>query len=194
MAGRPKIFDEQEVINKAVEVFWNKGYEASSADELLAAMGIGKGSFYLSFKGGKKELFEKSLKQFADADLSAFRQKLAGSANPIQEIKDFFLGLLDAPAVRKAKGCYVGNGLMEMSTKDAHLKELTGRLLAGMEALFTETIRQAQQKGQLKTTEKPEVLGRYLLNLWNGINVTMRVHPGDDTLKDMIKLNLAVLT
>jgi len=54
MAGRPKIFDEQDVINKAIEVFWGKGYEAASADELLKAMNIGKGSFYLSFRGGKR--------------------------------------------------------------------------------------------------------------------------------------------
>ena len=54
MAGRPKIFDEQEVISKASQIFWEKGYEAASAEELLKAMGIGKGSFYLFFKGGKK--------------------------------------------------------------------------------------------------------------------------------------------
>ena len=45
MAGRPKIFDEKDVIRKASAVFWKKGYEASSAEELLAAMQMGKGSF-----------------------------------------------------------------------------------------------------------------------------------------------------
>ena len=65
MAGRPKIFEEKDIINKAIEVFWTKGYEAASSDDLLAAMGIGKGSFYLAFKGGKKELYEKSLEQFS---------------------------------------------------------------------------------------------------------------------------------
>lgn len=55
MAGRPKIFDEREAIQNATEIFRNKGYDTASAEELLNAMGIGKGSFYLAFKGGKQE-------------------------------------------------------------------------------------------------------------------------------------------
>jgi TetR/AcrR family transcriptional repressor of nem operon len=52
MTGRPKTFDERAVIERAQRVFWRRGYSAASTDELLAAMGIGKGSFYLAFPGG----------------------------------------------------------------------------------------------------------------------------------------------
>jgi TetR/AcrR family transcriptional repressor of nem operon len=193
MAGRPKIFDEKEVISKAVEVFWKKGYEGSSADELLTAMGIGKGSFYLSFKGGKKELFEKSLKQFADDFYTDFQNAIAKSKNPVGYIKAFFLGQAEVTEARQAQGCYLGNGLIEMSTKDVYTKAVVAALLARMEVIFAKTIRKAQKKKQLKTKADPELLGRYLLNLWNGLNVTRRMYPMDPALKEVIELSLQVL-
>lgn len=193
MAGRPKIFNEKEVIDKAVEVFWQKGYEASSSDELLAAMGIGKGSFYLAFKGGKKELYEKSLEQFSEIYDQNMRQAIAESNDPVSFIKDFFIGLIDDSETRQANGCYLGNALIEMSNSDAYLKKLAARLLIIMESVFTDLIRDAQEKGLLTTREKPEILGKYLINLWNGINVTRRMYPGNQELKEMVKLNLQIL-
>lgn len=56
MAGRHKTYDEQVVLDKAIEVFWKKGYELSSAENLLKAMGIGKGSFYFAFKKWKTRI------------------------------------------------------------------------------------------------------------------------------------------
>lgn len=193
MAGRPKIFDEQQVIDKAVEIFWNKGYEAATADELLASMGIGKGSFYLSFKGGKKELYEKSLIQFFDNYYKNLKSDITMSDDPIAFIKNFFLDSADVSEIKQAQGCYIGNGLIEMSTKDGHTKEIASRLLKRMEGIFTEAIEEAQNANKLKTTEKPEVLGRYLLNLWNGINVTRRMYPKDESLKKSIALNLKLI-
>ncbi|WP_390453127.1 TetR/AcrR family transcriptional regulator, partial [Chryseobacterium sp. Alg-005] len=84
MAGRPKIFDEQEAIQKATEVFRNKGYDTASADELLSAMGIGKGSFYLAFKGGKQELYIRSIKQFAESFNQKIRQAIEKSEDQIE--------------------------------------------------------------------------------------------------------------
>ena len=74
MAGRPRNFDENEIIRKASEIFWRKGYESSSAEELLEAMNMGKGSFYLHFKGGKQELYKRSLDLFSKESLERFHQ------------------------------------------------------------------------------------------------------------------------
>jgi TetR/AcrR family transcriptional repressor of nem operon len=193
MAGRPKIFDEQEVIDRAVEVFWMKGYEASSADELLAAMGIGKGSFYLAFKGGKKELFEKSLKRFSEKYHTLLRKALAETDNPVQFIKDFFMALADDPESNQAKGCYLGNALIEMSSTNPDTQEIARRLLVQMEGIFTDVVRQAQAANVLATKEKPEIVGRHLINLWNGVNVTRRMYPSDPGLKAVLRMNLQIL-
>ena len=193
MAGRPKIFEETEVINKAIEVFWTQGYGASSSDDLLAAMGIGKGSFYLAFKGGKKELYEKSLEQFSSLYKNRLLNGIAESEDTIAFLRDFFIGMVDDSELKKSRGCYIGNALTQMSNSDADTKLIAARLLTDTEKIFTAVIKEAQKTGRLKTTERPEILGRYLINLWNGINITRRMHPNDETLKDMIRLNLQVL-
>ena len=90
MAGRHRLFDGKEIIRKALTVFWKNGYHISSADELITAMGISTGSFYLSFKGGKKELYQGTLVQFASKCNNDFRNKLMQQENPALYIKDFF--------------------------------------------------------------------------------------------------------
>ncbi|QEH43028.1 TetR/AcrR family transcriptional regulator [Chitinophaga sp. XS-30] len=193
MAGRPRVFDEQAVIDRAIDVFWMKGYEAASADELLAAMNMGKGSFYLAFRGGKKELYERSLEQFNRVAMKKFEADLAKSNDKILFIRNFFLSLATSSKNRQMKGCYLGNALVEMAGQDAPLQKKAAHLLGVLEDHFLDIIRQAQQEGKLKTKEKPETLARHLINLWNGINITRRMHPSDPGLEAMIQLNLSVL-
>lgn len=193
MAGRPRVFDEQAVIDRAIDVFWEKGYEAASADELLAAMNMGKGSFYLAFKGGKKELYEQSLEQFNRMAMKKFETDLATSNDKILFIRNFFLSLATSSKKRQMKGCYLGNALVEMAGRDTALQKKAAHLLGVLEDHFRDVIRQAQQEGKLKTKEKPETLARHLINLWNGINITRRMHPSDPGLEAMIRLNLSVL-
>jgi TetR/AcrR family transcriptional repressor of nem operon len=194
MAGRPKIFEEQEVVDKAVNVFWTKGYETASADELLEAMGIGKGSFYLAFKGGKKELYEKSLRQYSERFNKRFLYDISVSEDPIQLIKEFFMALADDPKSKQMKGCYIGNALVQLSDGDADTKLIAAGLLSGMEGIFTDAIRKAQEMRKLKNKTKPEVLGKYLINLWNGVNVTRRSNPGGPHLREVLEMSLQVLS
>ncbi|SHE80237.1 transcriptional regulator, TetR family [Chryseobacterium sp. OV279] len=193
MAGRPKIFDEQEAVAKATEVFKDKGYDTASADELLCAMGIGKGSFYLAFKGGKQELYIRSIRQFSDSFYQKFSGSLAVSDDPIQFIKEFFLSLADASDCDKERGCYLGNALVQLSEKDHEIKKITAQLLKKLQTLFSETIRNAQKSGQITSSEDPEMIGWHLSNLWNGIHVTRRMESSPEILRSILKMNLKIL-
>jgi len=193
MAGRPKIFDEQQAILKATEVFRNKGYDTASADELLNAMGIGKGSFYLAFKGGKQELYIRSIRQFAEEFNKKVVSALENSEDQIQFIRHFFLGLADASDCDIEKGCYLGNALVQLSEKDEEIKKVTAGLLGNLQIIFAAVIRKAQDSGQLRTKEDPEVLAWHLTNLWNGIHVTRRMENSLEVLRSMIEMNLRLL-
>ncbi|WP_027379749.1 TetR/AcrR family transcriptional regulator [Chryseobacterium daeguense] len=193
MAGRPKIFNEQEAIQKATEVFRNKGYDTASADELLNAMGIGKGSFYLAFKGGKQELYVRSIRQFAEGFNQKIGQALENADDQIEFIRKFFLALAEAEDCDVERGCYLGNALVQLSEKDEDIKKITAELLRGLQKIFAKAIRKSQQKGQLKTQEDPEILAWHLTNLWNGIHVTRRMENSPKILKSMIEMNLRVL-
>ncbi|MEO7766321.1 MAG: TetR/AcrR family transcriptional regulator [Ferruginibacter sp.] len=193
MVGRPKIFEEKDVIRKASEVFWKKGYEAASAEELLKAMQMGKGSFYLHFKGGKKELYQRSLNLFSDEAMDRFNKNLAEAGDEIDFLKAFILSLANAPNERKQKGCYLGNGVVEMSNLDVETKDQAGVLLGKLENAFFKIIKNAQAQGRLSSKADPLVLAKYLINLRNGINITARTEKNSKLLIDMIKMSLEIL-
>ena len=193
MNGRPKTFDEHEVIGRAQRVFWRRGYGAASTEELLTAMGIGKGSFYLAFPGGKKELFEKTMQQFHQESLRQLAQRLTASPQPVEVLKDYFRRIATAAPAAHAQGCYLGNTVMEMASLDPALQRAAGHLLHQLEDLFFTTIRQAQASGQLTNPTDARLLARHLLTLWNGLSITRRLYPDNAPLRELIDLQLTVL-
>lgn len=193
MAGRPKIFDEKEATRKATEIFWAKGYEASSTEELLSAMGIGKGSFYLHFKDGKKELYQRSLDLFSNDAMKRFNQKLSESDDEISFLKKFILSLADNTTEQKQKGCYLGNSIVEMSNIDPKIKAHSGALMDKLEQAFEKIIRKAQKSNQIKNITDAKLIAKYLINVRNGINVTMRTEENKENLKNILKLSLEIL-
>ncbi len=193
MPGRPKIFNEEEIIDKAIEVFWKNGYEASSTEVLLEAMGIGKSSFYLAFKGGKKELYEKALDQRSKKTLEKLQKDLDASKNKIQFLKSFFLEVLDPKSQRWLNGCLMGNSIAELSNIDLDLKKKAASLLIKLEKIFLHALKEAQKEGSLKSKENPEELARYLLTVWNGLNISVRIYPDLKLLKPIIEKQLQAL-
>ncbi|RAJ08867.1 TetR family transcriptional regulator [Chitinophaga skermanii] len=193
MAGRPKIYDEALIIDKATNVFWEKCYDSASADELLDAMGIGKGSFYLAFKGGKQELYEKTLQRFSDTFYDKLASKVNNAENGIDVIKQFFYAMAKAGNEEKNRGCYLGNALVQLSEKDRNIRSLAANLLSRLQDLFTQAVKRAQANGQLKTKEDPALLGLHLSNLWNGIHVTRRMNNSPAALKQLVDFNLQLI-
>jgi TetR/AcrR family transcriptional repressor of nem operon len=193
MAGRPKIFDETEVLDKAVALFWQKGYSNVSTDELCTAMGIGKGSLYLAFKGGKKEIFEKSMKRVVETNFPQLRRNIETCDNPITLIKDFFLALIGQPFKHAEYGCYFGNALLQTNVDDSELRKLAVQNLHTLESIFHDAMKRGKDMGLLKTNLSPTILAAHLINLWNGINITKKLDQNKDELKQLIKINLDII-
>jgi TetR/AcrR family transcriptional repressor of nem operon len=191
MAGRPKIYDEEKALDKAIEVFWEKGYEHATPDELLDAMGIGKGSFYLAYKGGKRELFEKSVKRFFNLYSVSFLERLRTTDNPIAAIRSYYYMMADPKTGFWKHGCYFANTIVQ--TKDNTLKKLAQRQMSTLGNAFMDGLRRAKKSGDLKSDLSPEFLGLYLLNLWNGLNITRKMVRDPARLKELIDINLGIL-
>ncbi|WP_343746678.1 TetR/AcrR family transcriptional regulator [Chitinophaga sp.] len=191
MAGRNRIFDEQEVIRKAMAVFWERGYEATSTEDLLTAMGIGKGSFYNAFPGGKQEIFEKTMEQFSTRAFTDLRGAVATGDDPVTAVLDFFRHIAQESRAVHMKGCFMGNTIAELSHTEPALERKAVHRLQEMEQLFTAVMEQGQKSGRLKTQTPAPVLARHLVNLWNGLNITRRMYPHADGLSALIELNLS---
>lgn len=193
MAGRPRNFEDEELIDRAIEVFWSKGYASASAEDLMKAMKIGQGSFYRSFKGGKRELYQKSLRQFIKKSIGAFHDGLERAADPVQFIRNFFLSLADRSPEQMSNGCYLGNAIVELSNLDEDTKMLSVAELEKLKSAFEKALLAAQKKGLIGSDKSATLLSAYLINLWNGINVTQRMHADRAELRQIITMNLQVL-
>lgn len=192
MRGRPSIYDNQEALTKAQQVFWNKGYTATSLPDILQAIGIGAGSFYNAYKGGKKELFSKAIQQ-RRAAFAAFKAELRQAPVPLELIKDFFRSIAAADQQTHMQGCIIVNTVVEMANLDDELEEEAVTILKEVEAMFTATIADSQKNGTIKNQTDPAILGRYLITLWNGINVTRRMYPDNTILAKQIDMQLEIL-
>lgn len=193
MSGRPKIFNEEEVINKAIAVFWKYGYEASSTEILLEAMGIGKSSFYLEFKGGKRELFERAMQQRSRLSLENIEKGFREADNKIDHLRSLFYSIPDTKLLRHKNGCLLGNTIAELSNRESGLKDVAASLLLKLEQIFLKVIKECQANGTLKTKENPEMLAKYLLSVWNGLNISVRIYPNKKVLIPLIEKQLEVL-
>lgn len=194
MTGRPRTYEPEVLIDRAIDVFWTKGYDAASAKDLLQALQIGQGSFYNTFEGGKRELFEKCINRFSEKELKKFHAGLQQSDDSIEFLKNFFRATVNSPKERKLKGCFLCNTIVELANIDSELESTAAKLLARLEDSFRTIIEQAQQEGRLENSTSPEVLAKHLINLWNGINITQRLHPNDKTIKAVIEMNLELLS
>lgn len=191
MAGRHKQFEEAEVLEKAMQLFWKKGYEATSTEELLHAMEINKGSLYNTFKS-KKELFVRVVDFFGDFVLKHIEKVILSQENRIEGIKHLFRNICrDTPEDRE-RGCFLGNAVSELSNIDSDMERRAVARLRQMEDLFSKYLQQSKDEGYLKTETAVQVLALHLVNLWNGLYVTLRMSDMKE-LRDVIDMNLKVL-
>lgn len=193
MRGRPNIHENSELIQKAQDTFWKKGYTATSLNDLLTITGAGSGSFYNTFKGGKKQVFKEAINQRRQA-FAEFKNELEKSESPIDLIKDFFRSIANEAETSHLKGCIIANTVVEMTYIDDELENEAVRILKEVEEMYTEAIRKAQEKGNIKNLTEPSVLGKYLITFWCGLNTLRRMYPDKTILSQQIEMQLAVLS
>ncbi|GAA5085960.1 TetR/AcrR family transcriptional regulator [Chryseobacterium ginsengisoli] len=193
MRGRPNIHENSELIQKAQDIFWKKGYTATSLNDLLTITGAGSGSFYNTFKGGKKQIFKEAINQRRQA-FAEFKNELEKSESPIDLIKDFFRSIANEAETSHLKGCIIANTVVEMTYIDDELENEAAQILKEVEEMYTEAIRKAQEKGNIKNLTEPSVLGKYLITFWCGLNTLRRMYPDKTILSQQIEMQLAVLS
>ena len=192
-AGRPRDFDEGVVLDKAIELFWKKGYEATNLEELLRVMGMGKGSMYHNF-GNKRELFKLALNRFNQKFIASLEMDISKSKDPITFIRDFFRTIPRQGADEHRKGCFLGNTVAELACLDPGLEKLAIEHLEKIEQTFYKYIKEGQQSGKVKSKADARLLAMHLINLWNGINITRRMYPNAKELTPLVEMQLKILT
>jgi AcrR family transcriptional regulator len=159
--GRPRAFDVDAALDRAVEVFWRHGYEGASLSDLTQAMGINRPSLYAAF-GSKEELFRKAVARYADVDMAYARAALE-EPTAYRVAEALLRGQLDAlTQPGRPCGCLSIQGGVSAGPENAGIaKFLATSRLAG-EAVLTERFARAVQEGDLPEGTDPAALARYL--------------------------------
>ncbi|HVU57411.1 MAG TPA: TetR/AcrR family transcriptional regulator [Puia sp.] len=187
------LFDEEDVLRRGTELFWTKGYNGTSMDELTRATGLSRSSIYNSF-GGKHELFMRCLRYY----LNDQEGQLRGLADKIRHVDQriraaFQYAVEDIVTDRMRKGCMMVNTTTEMVNQDKEIAAVAAENMENMERIFTDWIKEGQAAGDIHTKLAPQALAKHLFNTYSGLKVYGKTRPDRKTLEDIITVALSVL-
>jgi len=169
-AGRPRAFDVDDALDRALKVFWRKGYEGASLPELTRAMGINRPSLYAAF-GNKESLFRKAVARYIEGPAGYSREALqAPTARAVVErLLQGTVNLITDP--RNPRGCLLVQGALACGeSADSVRRALISRRAASIAAL-RERFERAQAEGDLPADADAENLARYVATILHGMAV-----------------------
>ncbi len=191
--GRPLEFDPDKAIDAAVEVFWRKGYEATSMTDLLEAMNLSKSSLYQTF-GSKQQLFERCLSRYADRLSAEMAKDLEEAKSGRSFIEDTFGGVADtAQQPEGAKGCLIANSANEFGQREPALAAPVSDGLNRFARIFMDAVIKGQAEGSISADADPRALGNYLVGTMNGLRTMIKAGADRRSAKGMVTLILKAL-
>lgn len=191
--ARPREFDPTEALSQAMQVFWTRGYEATSLNDLLDAMGLSKSSFYDTF-GSKHEVFLETIKHYKKTMTAQFTG-VAGLASPARKLIE---SLFDRAVSRMTeeggqRGCYLNNCAVEVALHDPEAAKLVDGGIGLMEDAFFALVQRGQSEGDIAPEKDARALARFLTSSLNGLLVIGKANPDRDALADICKIVLTSL-
>ncbi len=166
--GRPRAFDSDAVLDRAMNVFWAKGYEGASLSDLTRAMRINRPSLYAAF-GNKEQLFRKVLDRYMDGPVAYFGKALAAPKARVVIEKIFFgtASMGDDPAI--PAGCLLVHGALACGDASVR-RDVTARRVAAEMAL-RRRLQRARREGDLPKNTEPADLAHYVMTVVRGMAV-----------------------
>lgn len=190
--ARPREFDEEVVLDAAVQCFWSRGYEATSVKDLVGKTGITAASLYNAY-GDKRALFRNALDHYVEGSI-AERIARCEALPPRQAISAFFDEILSRSLNdREHKGCMLVNSALEMAPHDPEFQKIIAGVLNRVESFFLKCIETGQTTGTITRAIPAETLARHLLGVLMGVRVLARVRPEPMLLRGVIEPALALL-
>jgi TetR/AcrR family transcriptional repressor of nem operon len=175
-------------VDRGTHLLWSKGYEATSLDDLLLAMGIGKSSFYALFRSKRDFLF-KAIDHYSDKVVDElFGNLTEGSA--CAAIAKTFESVI-ARAGRE--GCFLQNCAIELAHRDADTRVVVRRGLRRLEKTYYRAIVRGQETGEIRKSADALILSRYLTASLNGLQTLARVERDRNALRQVAQTALSIL-
>ena len=190
--GRVKQFDRHVALDEAMELFWARGYHATSIQDLVDRLGVNRQSLYDTF-GGKDELFQAVLERYRVLQGVPLRRSLEREGPVGEVLREFFDAVIANLMKNDGKGCLMANTTTELALHDEGIFKVCSGNLRQLEAAFSGLLARAQQNGEIDKDRSVVQLGRFLVNTMNGLAVTAKATRDRKMLKDVIEVALSAV-
>ncbi len=191
--ARPREFDTDDAIERAMGMFWTHGYAATSLADLTDAMGISKSSLYETY-GNKHALFLAALRRYADSHLAEAVAILEGDRPGREAIAAVFDRLLGrALSGEPRAGCFLANCASELAPHDPEIARYVADALARMEDAFACAVARGQAAGDIARRHDARALARFLVTSANGLQVMSKAGRDRAALEEVKRIVLAAL-
>ncbi|MDA8880124.1 TetR/AcrR family transcriptional regulator [Pseudomonadales bacterium] len=182
---RPLLFDETEVINQSMKLFWKQGYVATGISQILQTVALKPGSFYNVFPS-KKDLFVRSLTHYQHHIVAGrIAKHLDNKENPLDAIESFFLSSFENVPKNSMLGCLLTNTATEIGSHDADISQVVWSGMEMIESAFRRRIVEAQALALIGPEKDPDALSLHLLSCFQGLGVVGRLTQDKIRLKRM---------
>ncbi|MEV0028743.1 TetR/AcrR family transcriptional regulator [Nocardia sp. NPDC050793] len=178
--GRPKQFDPDTAVAQATEVFWRKGYADTTPQDLIDALGIGKGSLYNTF-GSKRALFERALEHYRDNQAAALTGLLDRPGPAKERLRTALRLAAEANlADPDRRGCFAVNTAAALGGADAEATASVRRMFDRTESAFEAVIEEGQRAGEIDRGRDPKATASMLLSTLIGMQVLSKTAEGSE--------------
>ncbi|MFD7412384.1 TetR/AcrR family transcriptional regulator [Kitasatospora purpeofusca] len=194
--ARTKEFDPDAVLQSALELFWRRGYEATSMAELVEHLGIARASVYATF-GSKRELYLRALERYGQQQQPVLLAELSQPGPVLPAVRALVRRFAAESAADGEggphRGCFVTNTAVELAPHDEGAARRVESNLLHLETVLAAALVRARAQGELPEERDPQALARMLLVLFQGMRVIGKAGEGSARLRDAADQALTLL-
>lgn len=190
--GRPKLFDESQVLTAAMYEFWGKGYVGTSTADLCRVTQLNPGSIYYRYSD-KRGLFLRSLEHYIEDIVDARIGDMLACDKPIEGIEHFFSSAYESVTERSLMGCLLTNTALELSVEERSTLTIVNRGIKAMERAFEVRVCEAVEEGHLSAQLDSKASAVYLASCFQGLMVTSRLTKNKSRLRTITQQTMLML-
>lgn len=187
--GRPRTFDEEEILDKALQLFWHKGYANTSVQDLVDQLGINRASLYNVF-GDKEGLYNQAIRKYQQQGQQNVRKVFNDHMDVRAGLEALFLGSV-AVHDEQPPGCMLVNCTVERAQEDPDLFSFLRKNKQAFIRIVKQYLRLGISSGQIPEDLDIDTAARYLFVFYSGLNVDEKLRPPKQEIRKIIRIALS---
>lgn len=189
---KSKQFDKHVALDEAMNLFWERGYHATSIQDLVDRLGVNRQSLYDTY-GGKEQLFLSALERYRELQDAPLRRTLEREGPVGVVLREFLQEMIENLIGGECKGCFMTNTATGLAGQDESVFKICAANHRQLEAAFSGLLLRAQQNGEIAPDRPLLPMARFLVNTTNGLGVTAKATRDKKLLEEIVGVALSAL-